>query len=77
MSDRLKRIVAEVYGIDTEKITPELRFEEDLGSDSLDITELVMETETEFDIVMTDDDAEAIKTFADLEAFVTKKAGSA
>ena len=55
-------IVAEQLGVDKEKITPETSFVNDLGADSLDTVELVMELEEEFDINIPDDAAEKIQT---------------
>ena len=55
-------IVAEQLGVDKEKIKPESNFVNDLGADSLDTVELVMELEEEFDISIPDDAAEKIQT---------------
>ncbi len=60
--DRVADIVAEQLGVDKDKITPETSFVNDLGADSLDTVELVMELEEEFDINIPDDAAEKIQT---------------
>lgn len=60
--ERVADIVAEQLGVDKEKITPETSFVNDLGADSLDTVELVMELEEEFDINIPDDAAEKIQT---------------
>jgi acyl carrier protein len=60
--ERVTDIVAEQLGVDKEKITPETSFVNDLGADSLDTVELVMELEEEFDINIPDDAAEKIQT---------------
>ena len=60
--ERVIDIVAEQLGVDKEKITPETSFVNDLGADSLDTVELVMELEEEFDINIPDDAAEKIQT---------------
>jgi acyl carrier protein len=60
--ERVVDIVAEQLGVDKEKITPETSFVNDLGADSLDQVELVMELEEEFDINIPDDAAEKITT---------------
>jgi acyl carrier protein len=60
--ERVKDIVADNLGVDREKITPETSFVNDLGADSLDTVELVMELEEEFDINIPDDAAEKIQT---------------
>ena len=62
VSERVIDIVAEQLGVDKEKITAETSFVNDLGADSLDTVELVMELEEEFDIQIPDDQAEKIKT---------------
>lgn len=60
--ERVKDIVADNLGVDRDKITPETSFVNDLGADSLDTVELVMELEEEFDINIPDDAAEKIQT---------------
>ncbi len=60
--ERVQDIVSEQLGVDKEKISPETSFVNDLGADSLDTVELVMELEEEFDINIPDDAAEKIQT---------------
>ncbi len=62
VQERVIEIVAEQLGVDKEKVTPETSFVNDLGADSLDTVELVMELEEEFDITIPDDAAEKIQT---------------
>ena len=62
VQERVIEIVAEQLGVDKEKVTPETSFVNDLGADSLDTVELVMEFEEEFDINIPDDAAEKIQT---------------
>ena len=62
VADRVIEIVAEQLGVDKEKVNPETSFVNDLGADSLDTVELVMELEEEFDINIPDDAAERIQT---------------
>ena len=62
VADRVIDIVADQLGVDREKITRETHFVNDLGADSLDTVELVMELEEEFDINIPDDVAEKIQT---------------
>ena len=62
VAERVIEIVAEQLGVDKEQITPETSFVNDLGADSLDTVELVMEFEEEFDITIPDDEAEKIQT---------------
>ena len=62
VQDRVIEIVSEQLNVSKEQITPETSFINDLGADSLDLVELVMEFEDEFDITIPDDEAEQIKT---------------
>ena len=62
VEDRVKRIVIEHLGVDDGEVTPSANFVDDLGADSLDTVELVMAFEEEFDIEISDDEAEKVKT---------------
>ena len=62
VEERVVNIVAEQLGVEREKISRESNFVNDLGADSLDTVELVMELEEEFDINIADDAAEKIQT---------------
>ena len=74
IAERVKQIVAEQLGVDEDQITPEASFMDDLGADSLDTVELVMALEEEFDIEISDEDAEKIQTVQDaVDAIVEKK----
>lgn len=70
VSERVISIVAEQLGVDKEKVTPETHFVNDLGADSLDTVELVMELEEEFDIDIPDDSAEKIQTVGQAIDFI-------
>jgi acyl carrier protein len=76
VKDRVIDIVAEQLGVDKEKITPETHFINDLGADSLDTVELVMELEEEFDISIPDDAAEKIQTVGQAIEFIEKEQAS-
>jgi len=65
MIPRIKQIIADQLGIDEDQIVPEAAFIDDLGADSLDIVELIMALEEEFDMEIPDEDAEKIKTVQD------------
>jgi acyl carrier protein len=65
IEERVIEIVCEQMGASREKITPETSFIQDLGADSLDTVELVMEFEDEFDLNIPDEDAEKIQTVGD------------
>ena len=71
---KIKKIIEEQLGVDSEKITPEASFLEDLGADSLDIVELVMTMEEEFDLEIPDEDAEKLKTVQDISNYLQEKA---
>jgi acyl carrier protein len=62
---RVKEIVAEQLGVDEAQVTNDASFMDDLGADSLDTVELVMALEEEFDIEISDEDAEKIQTVND------------
>ncbi len=63
--EKIKRIIAEVLSIDESKITPESSFSDDLGADSLDLFQIILEIEKEFDIVIDTEEAERIVTVKD------------
>ena len=63
--DRVKEIIAKELEVETKQLTPEAKFIEDLGADSLDIVELVMALEEEFGIDIPDEDADKLKTVGD------------
>jgi acyl carrier protein len=65
IEERVKQIVAEQLGVDDDQVTSEASFMDDLGADSLDTVELVMALEEEFDIEISDEDAEKIQTVQD------------
>ena len=68
MSDiatRVKSIIVDKLGVDENEVTPEASFTNDLGADSLDTVELIMEFEKEFDLAIPDDEAEKIGTVGD------------
>jgi acyl carrier protein len=68
--DRVKGIVVEQLGVDTAQVTPQSKFVEDLGADSLDVVELVMALEEEFDIEIPDEDAEKIATVGEAVKYI-------
>jgi acyl carrier protein len=73
VKDRVIEIVAEQLGVNKEQITPETSFVNDLGADSLDTVELVMELEEEFDINIPDDAAEKIQTVGQAIDYIEKQ----
>lgn len=73
-ADRVKKIVVEHLGVEADKVTEDASFIDDLGADSLDIVELVMTMEEEFDMDIPDDDAEKMKTVGDVIKYIGTKA---
>ena len=70
--DRIKKIIVDQLGVDESKITENSSFVDDLGADSLDIVELIMAFEEEFDIEIPDEDAEKMKTVGDASKYLDK-----
>ena len=68
--EKVKGIVAEQLGVEAEKVTMESSFIDDLEADSLDVVELVMALEEEFDIEISDEEAEKIATVKDVVEFI-------
>lgn len=71
----LTDIIIDNLGMEAGAVTPEARFTEDLGADSLDVVELVMAVEEEWDISVDDDDAEKVRCVQDALDLITKYAG--
>lgn len=71
---QVKNIIVDKLGVDAEEVTPEKSFTNDLGSDSLDTVELIMEFEKEFGISIPDDQAEKISTVGDAIAYIENNA---
>ena len=71
---KLKEIVTDRLNVEEDQIKPEASFVEDLGADSLDIVELIMGIEEEFDIEIPDEDAEKILTVADAINYIENNA---
>ena len=70
--DRIEKIIVDQLGVDENKITGNSSFVDDLGADSLDIVELIMAFEEEFDIEIPDEDAEKMKTIGDAVKYLSK-----
>jgi len=76
VQERVIEIVSEQLGVEKEKVAPETHFVNDLGADSLDTVELVMELEEEFDINIPDDAAEKIQTVGEAIDYIEKAQAS-
>jgi acyl carrier protein len=71
--ERVTKIIVDRLGVDESKVTPEATFKEDLGADSLDVVELVMELEDEFGLQFSDEDSEKIVTVGDAVSYIESK----
>jgi acyl carrier protein len=72
VDEKVKQIIVEQLQVDEAEVTPGASFQEDLGADSLDVVELVMQFEEAFDIQIPDEDAEKIKTVKDAVDYIEK-----
>ena len=75
IAEKVKAIIVENLGVDATEVVAEASFTNDLGADSLDTVELIMEFEKEFDVQIPDDKAEAIATVGDAVAFIEEIKG--
>lgn len=73
VEDKVKKIIAEKLSVDIEEVIPEASFVDDLGADSLDLVELIMSMEEEFDIEISDEDAENLVCFKDVIEYINKQ----
>ncbi|HOQ37343.1 MAG TPA: acyl carrier protein [Acetivibrio sp.] len=70
MFEKIKKIIVEQLGVDEDEVTMESSFIDDLGADSLDIVELIMALEEEFDIEIPDSEAEKISVVGDVVEYI-------
>lgn len=70
VTDKVKKIIVDKLGVDEAEVTPEASFTNDLGADSLDTVELIMEFENEFGLSIPDDQAEKIQTVGDAIKYI-------
>ena len=75
VAGKVKAIIADKLGVELSQVTNEANFQTDLGADSLDTVEMIMEFEKEFNVEIPDEDTEKIATVGDAIAYVEKKAG--
>ena len=74
--DRVKNIIVSQLGVDENEVKTESSFVDDLGADSLDVVELVMALEEEFDLEIPDEEAERINTVSEVISYLDEKNGS-
>ena len=72
--ERVKNVIVDQLSVDADEVTLEASFVDDLGADSLDVVELIMGLETEFDIEIPDEDAEKISTVGDAVEYIKSHA---
>ncbi len=72
IANQVMKIIVDKLGVDESEVTPEASFTDDLGADSLDTVELIMEFEKEFDISIPDEEAEKIATVGDAITYLSK-----
>ena len=73
LAKKVTELIIEKLGVEADDITPEASFTNDLGADSLDTVELIMEFEKEFEVTIPDEDAEQISTVGDAITYLTEK----
>ena len=71
--ERFDKLLIDKLGVSQEDIKPEAKFTDDLGADSLDMVELIMEFEKEFNLAIPDEDTETINTVSDAETYLIQK----
>ena len=70
VADKVKKIVVEQLGVSEDQVTPEAKFIEDLGADSLDVVEILMAIEENFGVSVSDDEIPNLKTVRDIVEYV-------
>ena len=75
IEEKVRSIIVEQLGVESDKVTADAKFIEDLGGDSLDTVELVMAFEENFDIEVPDEEAEKLQSVADVVAYIEKVQG--
>jgi acyl carrier protein len=73
VQERVTAIIVDILGVDEDKVIPEASFREDLGADSLDLVELIMEFEEQFEATITDDEAKSINTVGDAINYIEER----
>ena len=71
--EKIKKVIVDLLGVEADKVTRDASFREDLGADSLDLVELIMEFEEQFGATISDEDAQQIKTVGQAVDYVEKR----
>ncbi|MFC4076427.1 acyl carrier protein [Salinithrix halophila] len=71
--NRVQRIVVDRLGVDAAEVTPEAAIKDDLGADSLDVMDLILELEDEFNLEISDEQAEKINTVGDIVSYIDSR----
>ena len=75
IEEKVRSIIVDQLGVESDKVTADAKFIEDLGADSLDTVELVMAFEENFDIEVPDEEADKLQSVADVVAYIEKVQG--
>ena len=73
VEEKVKKIIADKLSVDLDEVVPDASFVDDLGADSLDLVELIMTMEEEFDVEISDEDAETLVTVNDAIEYTKKQ----
>ncbi|MDY0258118.1 MULTISPECIES: acyl carrier protein [unclassified Desulfovibrio] len=73
VAEKVKKIIVDQLGVSADEVKPEASFVEDLGADSLDLTELIMAMEEEFEVEIADDDAQKLLKVQDAISYIEEK----
>jgi acyl carrier protein len=71
--EQIKKVIVDLLGVEADKVTPDASFREDLGADSLDLVELIMEFEEQFGATISDEEAQQLKTVGQVVDYVEKR----
>lgn len=77
LQNRLRQLVSSQLGVELDEVVADARILDDLGADSLDVVELVMALEEAFDIVVPDEDVEALQTLLDVQQYLELRTATA
>lgn len=73
--ERVRKVIAEQLGVDEAQVTPEASFQDDLNADSLDLVDLIMSLEEHFNLEISDEEAEKIRTVQDAVEYIEERLG--